>query len=138
MNAGKTLNEIICTVKVPQKYLMRPYLQPVYDEPEFIVRNIWRLYGGWYDGNPAHLKPGSEIKLAQEISSLAGGAETLVTRAEQLMKNGDIVLASHLVTICKKFKFCRFNLRFNLIQPTSMFKTCGKKYLKREQIQRVL
>ena len=23
----------------------------VYDEPEFIVRNIWRLYGGWYDGN---------------------------------------------------------------------------------------
>ena len=34
-----------------------PYLQPVYDEPEFVVRNLWRLYGGWYDGDPAHLKP---------------------------------------------------------------------------------
>ena len=33
----------------------RPYLQPVYDEPEFIVRTVWRLYGGWWDGNPATL-----------------------------------------------------------------------------------
>jgi len=24
-----------------------------YDDPEFVVHNIWRLYGGWYDGNPA-------------------------------------------------------------------------------------
>ena len=37
-----------------------PVPPPVYDEPEFVVRNVWRLYGGWYDGNPAHLKPPRE------------------------------------------------------------------------------
>ena len=42
----------------------RPYLQPVYDEPEFIVRTVWRLYGGWWDGNPATLKPAPERALA--------------------------------------------------------------------------
>ncbi|MCW2708153.1 MAG: fold metallo-hydrolase, partial [Frankiales bacterium] len=50
MNAGARLDEIIHTVQGPQHLLDRPYLRPVYDEPEFVVRNVWRLYGGWYDG----------------------------------------------------------------------------------------
>jgi alkyl sulfatase BDS1-like metallo-beta-lactamase superfamily hydrolase len=27
----------------------------VYDHPEFIARNVYRLYGGWYDGDPANI-----------------------------------------------------------------------------------
>ena len=42
----------------------KPYLRPIYDDPEFIVRNVWRLYGGWYDGNPANLKPAPDAALA--------------------------------------------------------------------------
>ena len=48
----------------PGGLLERPWLQPVYDDPEFIVHNVWRLYGGWYDGNPSHLKPAPEAELA--------------------------------------------------------------------------
>ncbi len=59
MNAGATLDEIVHAVRVDPDLLARPWLQPVYDEPEFVVRNIWRLYGGWWDGDPAHLKPPS-------------------------------------------------------------------------------
>ncbi|MDH3642055.1 MAG: MBL fold metallo-hydrolase, partial [Gammaproteobacteria bacterium] len=57
MNDGAKLNDIIHAVHVPQAVLDKPYLRPMYDEPEFVVRNIWRMYGGWYDGNPANLKP---------------------------------------------------------------------------------
>ena len=39
--------------------LERPYLRPVYDEPEFVVRNIWRLYGGWWDGDPSPPEAGT-------------------------------------------------------------------------------
>ena len=63
----------------------RPYLQPVYDEPEFIVRTIWRLYGGWWDGNPATLKPAPERTLARELADLAGGAAVLADRALALV-----------------------------------------------------
>jgi alkyl sulfatase BDS1-like metallo-beta-lactamase superfamily hydrolase len=77
LNSGARLDELIHTVKQPAALADRPYLQPVYDEPEFIVRNIWRLYGGWYDGNPAHLKPAPEAVLAAEIAGLAGGAARL-------------------------------------------------------------
>ena len=29
----------------------------VYDHPQFLVRNVWRRYGGWYDGEPDNLLP---------------------------------------------------------------------------------
>ncbi len=96
MNQGARLNDILHEVKAPERLLARPYLRPVYDEPEFIVRNLWRLYGGWYDGNPAHLKPAREVELARELASLAGGAPRLVDRALELSAKGEHRLACHL------------------------------------------
>jgi hypothetical protein len=52
------------------------------DQPEFVVRNIWHLYAGWFDGNPAHLKPAPATELAAELASLAGGADKLAHLAE--------------------------------------------------------
>jgi glyoxylase-like metal-dependent hydrolase (beta-lactamase superfamily II) len=84
MNGGGRLDEAIHSVAVPRHLADRPYLQPVYDEPEFIVRNIWRLYGGWWDGNPATLKPAPERALAAELAGLAGGPVALAARAVEL------------------------------------------------------
>ena len=98
MNEGARLNEIVHEVKVDPAVLEKPYLQPIYDEPEFIVRNIWRLYGGWYDGNPAHLKPAEESVLAKELSALAGGALKLAERG-QALADADPRLACHLVEL---------------------------------------
>ena len=97
MNAGEPLDRIIHEVEVPPEVLAKPYLRPLYDEPEFVVRNIWRLYGGWYDGNPARLKPAPDAALARELAQLAGGIAPLVRRAEQLADSGEWRLACHLV-----------------------------------------
>lgn len=99
MNRGATLDEVIHTVRAPQALLEKPYLRPVYDEPEFIVRNLWRLYGGWHDGDPSHLKPAPAALLAAEIASLAGGAERLAERGRELADAGELRLAGHLVEL---------------------------------------
>src|SRR4051794_38111706 len=99
MNAGAPLDEIVHTVRAPRHLLERPYLKPVYDEPEFVVRNVWRLYGGWWDGDPSHLKPAPASTLAAEVSTLAGGAERLAARALELADAGDLRLAGHLVQL---------------------------------------
>lgn len=99
MNAGMALDRILGEVRPPAHLLERPYLRPVYDEPEFIVRNLWRLYGGWWDGNPAHLKPAREADVAREIANLAGGVAALVARATELELAGDLPLACHLVEL---------------------------------------
>lgn len=96
MNDGARLDEIIHSVKAPEHLLQKPYLRPIYDEPEFIVRNIWRLYGGWYDGNPANLKPAPEATLAAEIARLADGPRRLAERALEIAGEGGLRLAGHL------------------------------------------
>jgi alkyl sulfatase BDS1-like metallo-beta-lactamase superfamily hydrolase len=110
MNAGARLAEAIETVAPPAHLAGRPYLQPVYDEPEFIVRNVWRLYGGWWDGNPATLKPAPERHVARELADLAGGAGRLADRARALVGQAEdgagaddqdeaLRLAGHLVEL---------------------------------------
>jgi alkyl sulfatase BDS1-like metallo-beta-lactamase superfamily hydrolase len=99
MNQGAALNDILHAVKYPEHLLQRPYLRAVYDEPEFIVHNLWRLYGGWWDGNPAHLKPSPDSAVAQELASLAGGADKLAARAQAVAADGDLRLASHLIEL---------------------------------------
>jgi len=101
MNAGAPLNDIIHAVKVPQETLNRPFLVPRYDEPEFIVNNIWRLYGGWYDGDPANLKPAKTDQLAAELAVLAGGATNLAERANSLAESEELRVACHLVELAK-------------------------------------
>ncbi len=96
MNRGATLDEIVREVEPPARLLERPYLRPSYDEPEFVVRNVWRLYGGWYDGNPSRLKPAADATLAAEVAALAGGARRLADRARSLAGDGDLRLAGHL------------------------------------------
>lgn len=97
MNAGARLNDVIHSVTVDPQRLQRPYLRPLYDEPEFVVRNVWRMYGGWYDGNPANLKPAREVALAHELTQLAGGTDVLVKRALELSLTNEHRLACHLI-----------------------------------------
>jgi alkyl sulfatase BDS1-like metallo-beta-lactamase superfamily hydrolase len=97
MNDGARLNDILHSLVLPADLLARPYLRPVYDDPTFIVHNIWRLYGGWYDGNPAHLKPAPERAVARELAQLSGGASALARRAAAVADAGDLAVACHLV-----------------------------------------
>jgi alkyl sulfatase BDS1-like metallo-beta-lactamase superfamily hydrolase len=99
MNQGACLDEVLHGVTLPEALLARPYLRPVYDDPRFIIRNLWRLYGGWYDGNPAHLLPAPAIDLAKTLSELAGGTGNLLARAEREAENERLDIACHLIEL---------------------------------------
>ena len=97
LNADAPLDDALHTVRVPDALLHLPWLRPFYDEPEFVVRNIWRTYGGWWDGNPAHLLPPRQAALAAEVVTLAGGPAVVIARARALAGTGDLRTACELV-----------------------------------------
>jgi len=97
LNQGAPLDEILHSVHAPAELLARPYLRASYDDPQFIVRNLYRLYAGWWDGNPAQLKPAREVELAAEICDLAGGVDVLRQRALSRLREGKLALAAHLI-----------------------------------------
>ena len=102
MNAGMELEAIVEQVKLPAEVLEKPYLTPVYDEPEFVVRNIWRRFGGWWDGNAASLKPPTRAAVGGELLGLAGGADPVITRAQALADDGELALACELVELVSR------------------------------------
>ena len=96
MNGGAKLDEIVHTVRVPDDTLALPYLRPLYDEPEFVVRNVWRQFGGWWDGAASRLKPAPDAAVGAVVAELAGGTAPVLDRAERALDEGDARLASHL------------------------------------------
>ena len=97
MNQGATIYDLIANVKPPADLAARPYLLPVYDEPEFIARTVWRFYGGWYTEVPSELKPALRKEQGLEIAQLAGGVEKLIARAVALAADGNFRMACHLI-----------------------------------------
>ncbi|MCH9687267.1 MAG: MBL fold metallo-hydrolase [Deltaproteobacteria bacterium] len=95
LNAGSPPHvDIVHRVRLPVRDA--PWLQPVYDEAEFIVRNVIRYFGGWWSGRPSELKPAPRSRVADEVAAMAGGARKLVARAEALVSKGDLRAACHL------------------------------------------
>jgi alkyl sulfatase BDS1-like metallo-beta-lactamase superfamily hydrolase len=97
MNEGKNLDQVLHQVEVPAHLMEKPYLRPVYDHPQFLVRNVWRRYGGWYDGEPDNLLPAPRAQQAREWVGLAGGVGAVLDRVRALVDEGDLRLACHLL-----------------------------------------
>lgn len=97
MNQGRSLDTCLHEVTVLAHLADKPYLRPVYDHPQFLIRNVWRRYGGWYDGEPDNLLPAPRAQQAREWVALAGGAGPVLDRARALLDGGDARAACHLV-----------------------------------------
>jgi glyoxylase-like metal-dependent hydrolase (beta-lactamase superfamily II) len=96
LNAGERPEDIVHAVRPDPVLATRPYLAATYDHPTFIVRNLLRLWAGWWNGNAADLLPAMPAALAGEVAQLAGGIAPLVARGRALLDAGDATLAAHL------------------------------------------
>lgn len=98
MEAGSPPHvDVVTSVELPVSN--SPWLQPVYDDTEFIVRSVIRYFGGWWSGRPSELKPAPRATLAKEIASLCGGAQALAARASDLVSHREFRLACHLADL---------------------------------------
>ena len=97
MNAGETPEDIFHAVEPDAELATRPFLRATYDHPKFIVRNLLRLWGGWWNGNAAELLPATPAR----ASGGGGGARrrrrgASLRAAARCSTRGDATAASHL------------------------------------------
>lgn len=96
MNRGEKPDDIFHAVEPHADLAQRPFLNANYDHPKFIVRNLLRLWGGWWNGNPADLLPAPGDEQARVIAELAGGIDGVIAKARSILDDGDPRLAAHL------------------------------------------
>ncbi|WP_202958999.1 alkyl/aryl-sulfatase [Dickeya chrysanthemi] len=91
---GKTPDELVEEVKLPEKLAKHPYLQEFYGTVAWSVRGIYSQNAGWFDGNPTRIFPLSDKERAGKIVALAGGREEMLKTAASALKNQEFQWAA--------------------------------------------
>lgn len=99
INQGKTVEQAVAEIKLPEHLAKLPYLQEYYGQVSWSVRGIYRGYTGWYDGMGTGLNPLPPSYKARELVALAGGADKILARAIELQKNGEHQLTAELCDV---------------------------------------
>ena len=129
MNQGKSLNEVFHQVKIPTKIQKKPWLRPVYDDPKFLIKMIWKRYGGWWDGEYDRLLPDTRENEAKEWVDLCGGIDLIIDKALENLSKKKFELAAHLIEVAyyadkqnKKLHTARKEIysAFSKVQDSSM------------------
>jgi alkyl sulfatase BDS1-like metallo-beta-lactamase superfamily hydrolase len=99
INEGKTVDEAVQLVKLPDKLSKLNYLHEVYGRVDWSVRGIYQGIVGWYDGKGTKLNPLPSSIYARELVVLAGGADKILSRAIEIQKLGEHQLVCELCDI---------------------------------------
>jgi alkyl sulfatase BDS1-like metallo-beta-lactamase superfamily hydrolase len=104
LNEGKWFEEIYHEMLdiFPDKFKNHQYLRPIYGEYRFAIRDVYRLYHGWYEtGNPTDLFPAKSEEIAKELLKIANQYK-IYDRAQVLFREGKLQLALHLLDVLIK------------------------------------
>jgi len=99
INEGKSVEEAVAEVRLPEALAALPYLEELYGRVDWSVRGIYREKTGWYDGRGSGLDPLPPDHLARELVKLAGGADAVLARAVRLQDAGEHQLACELCDV---------------------------------------
>jgi alkyl sulfatase BDS1-like metallo-beta-lactamase superfamily hydrolase len=99
LNAGRWPDEIVDEdLRLPPDLEAKPYLRPIYGCRQFVVRDVLRMYAGWWGGDPAALLPAPRAQVARDLVA-AAGRRALLERARKLAADGEPRRALHLATL---------------------------------------
>jgi alkyl sulfatase BDS1-like metallo-beta-lactamase superfamily hydrolase len=96
INEGKTVDEAVAEVTLPERLRDLPYLQEYYGRVSWSVRGIYHGYKGWYDGQGPGLNPLPPSYRAREVATLAGGVDKILARAIELQAKDEHQLCAEL------------------------------------------
>jgi len=99
INSGKTVDQAVQEVKLPQNLAQYRYLHEYYGRVDWSVRGIYQGSIGWYDGSGGTLVPNPPSYKARELVKLAGGADKILNRAIELQKANEHQLAIELCDV---------------------------------------
>lgn len=105
MNAGRTPDDLVHEVRLPDDLADHPLLREYYGTVAWSVRGIFDGVLGWFDGNPTNLNPLPVAERARRIAELAGGAGILLERARAALAGGEAQWAAELCDILLALDF---------------------------------
>lgn len=101
INKNVPLNKILHLVEPRYDLMKKPYLGMYYDHWQFIVRNIWRRYAGWYDFYLPNLLPECDEKISIETMKLFNNDDQFINMIEKYLSENELKLSLHFLEFAK-------------------------------------
>lgn len=99
INKGMTDVEIIHDIEFPEWLTGKPYLQPNYGAPEYVIRDLFREQSGWWvTRNPTDLHPLHPDEAAQAVLDVVD-ARRVIGAATALIASGEHQKAMHVLDL---------------------------------------
>lgn len=95
--AGKGIEEIVASVRLPAHLAEQPYLAELYGQVDWSVRAIYSNELGWFDGDAVGLYTHPATETARREVLAMGGATTVFEQAVSARATGDPRWAVHLL-----------------------------------------
>ncbi len=92
-----TPDELVAYAALPEHLADLDYLQDYYGTVEGTVRDLYAQDLGWFGGDPLELHRESPKKQSERMADLAGGVDSLMTKARDAMKADDPLGAAQLL-----------------------------------------
>lgn len=86
-NQGRTPEEMVQAIRLPEHLRTHPYLAEVYGTVAGCVRGIYSGYIGWFDGNAANLDPLPPPQLAARLIPNLGGRRAMLALMRGAVEN---------------------------------------------------
>ncbi|MGB5950135.1 MAG: alkyl sulfatase dimerization domain-containing protein [Parvibaculum sp.] len=88
-NHGLTPLEIAEEIALPPTLASEWYTRDYYGTLSHNAKAVYQRYLGWFDGNPAHLRPLPPVEAANRYVEFMGGADALLSKARVSYDKGD-------------------------------------------------
>jgi alkyl sulfatase BDS1-like metallo-beta-lactamase superfamily hydrolase len=98
INGGKSPDEMVRDIKLPDHLKNEPLLYEGYIRFEYAIRGFFRGMVGWFANDTADLSPPPPESLAREIVDGFGGPAEVIARCQTLFEKQGFKLAAKLVT----------------------------------------
>jgi alkyl sulfatase BDS1-like metallo-beta-lactamase superfamily hydrolase len=94
ISTGRTPDELVEEVKLPEKLAKHPYLQEFYGTVAWSIRGIYSQNAGWFDGNPTRIFPLTDKERAKKLVEMIGGSAKMLDSAEKAIEVGEFQWAA--------------------------------------------
>jgi alkyl sulfatase BDS1-like metallo-beta-lactamase superfamily hydrolase len=99
MNEGLGEREVLARITYPEALFSPAWMRPVYGDPSYIVRDIYRSENGWWDRNPTSLHPAAPQEVAQALGEAITDKAAVLQQASRHAQDGQLQLALQVIDL---------------------------------------
>ena len=99
LNAGMVIEDVVNDIDYPDEFADSPWMPQSYGCAEYVIRDVWRIEGGWWDRNITSVHPAPAKESSGAILHAIEDKAAVLSAARAHMSRGELQLGLHVIDL---------------------------------------